>query len=136
MITPRFFVAGALAAAATLGVASAQGLPEGRVYAFHSGPTGSCPGLDWHIVASGTNLQGMIAWNNMKSMAQATGTLNPTARTFSMTAKEVGGQGRSANVTGTVRADGWLIADITAPNLSCKGITVQWYPMTPAGGNG
>lgn len=120
--------AGAMAAAATCGVGFAQGgPPEGRVYSFHSGPQGGCPGLDWHVVAQGTSLQGMIAWNNMKSMAHATGTVNPTAKTFEMTAKEVGGQGRTATISGSVRPDGYLVANIKGPNVNCQNVTVQWF---------
>jgi hypothetical protein len=69
----------AMTMAATCSVGMAQGYPDGRVYAFHSGPQGGCPGLDWHIVAQGTSLEGMIAWNNMKDMAHATGTVNAAA---------------------------------------------------------
>jgi len=41
--------------------ALAQKLPEGRVYSFHSGAQGACPGLDWHVVANGSALEGMIS---------------------------------------------------------------------------
>src|ERR1700758_61695 len=92
-----------LAMAVTCSVGLAQSVPEGRVYSFHSGPRGGCPGLDWHVVAQGNSLEGMIAWNNMKSMAHATGTMNSTAKTFEMNAKEVGGKGRTATITGSVR---------------------------------
>jgi len=123
----KLAAAGAMAMAVTCSVGLAQGYPEGRTYSFHSGPQGGCPGLDWHVVAQGTSLDGMIAWNNMKSMAHATGTVNPTAKTFEMTAKEVGGQGRTATITGTVRSDGWLVANIKGPNVSCQNVTVQWF---------
>lgn len=118
----------------TCSVGMAQGYPDGRLYAFHSGPQGACPGLDWHIVAQGTSLEGMIAWDNMKSMAHATGTVNPTAKTFEMSAKEVGGKGRTATITGSVRADGWLVANINGPGVKCQSVTVQWYaPYQGAG---
>ena len=127
----KLAAAGAMAMAATCSIGLAQSPPEGRVYSFHSGAQGGCPGLDWHVVAEGTNLEGMIAWNNMKSMAHATGTLNPTARSFQMTAKEVGGQGRTATITGSVRADGWLIANIKGPNVNCQNVAVQWFTPAP-----
>ena len=126
----------ALALAASLGVASAQ-VPEGRLYAFHSGAQHSCPSLDWHVVVGPNNtLSGMISWDNMKSMAHATGTVNPTARTFSMHAQEVGGQGRSATIDGTVNQNGWLTANIKGPNVACTGVSVAWFTPPPAGGGG
>src|ERR1700691_6208985 len=94
---------GALAIAATCGAASAQSLPDGRIYVFHSKAAGGCPALDWHVVVgAGNSLSGMIAWNDMKSMAKATGSLGAD-KTFKMTAKEVGGAGRTATVDGQVR---------------------------------
>jgi hypothetical protein len=115
--------------------ASAQNVPAGSYYSFHSAPQGSCPALDWHV-AVGQNgaLSGMIAWDNMKSMAHAEGTVNQQARTFQMTAKEVGGQGRTANISGTVRNDGYLVATIEGPNVKCQGVTVPWFK--PSSGNG
>ena len=139
MVLHKTMIAAGLAIAATCGVAPAQTLPAGRVYTFHSTPQGSCPALDWHVVVqSNGDLSGMIAWNNMQSMARATGTVNMANRTFSMNAVEVGGQGRTATVTGTVRQDGWLVANINGPGVACKGVTVPWS-VTPAGvtgGNG
>jgi hypothetical protein len=139
MMLRKTMIAAGLAMAATSGVASAQNLPEGRVYTFHSKAQGSCPALDWHVVAESNGvLSGMIAWNNMQSMARAQGTLNASARTFDMKAVEQGGQGRTAEITGTVRQDGWLVANINGPGVACKGVTVPWS-VTPAGvtgGNG
>jgi hypothetical protein len=127
---------GALAFAASLGVAAAQA-PEGRLYVFHSKAMGGCPSLDWHVVAgSNGSLTGMIAWDDMKSMARATGTLNASAKTFTMKATEVGGRGRTATVDGQLRSDGWLIANVKGPNITCTGIAVPWYTAPPAGGNG
>jgi hypothetical protein len=111
-------------------------LPEGRVYVFHSKPTGPCPALDWHVVVGANNaLSGMIAWDDMKAMASVSGSVTP-ARTFSMTAKEVGGQGRTATVSGTLRSDGYLIANVKGPKIECDNITVPWFVAPPAGGNG
>jgi len=130
----KLATAGALAMAATCSVGLAQTPPEGRVYSFHSGPQGGCPGLDWHVVANGNSLEGMIGWDNMKSMAHATGTVNPAAKTFEMSAKEVGGQGRTATITGSVRSDGWLVANIKGPNVDCKNVAVRWFaPYQGAG---
>jgi hypothetical protein len=127
----KLAAAGAMAMAVTCGVGSAQSVPDGRVYSFHSAAQGGCPGLDWHVVAQGNSLTGMIAWNDMKSMARASGTVNPTAKTFQMTAKEVGPPGRTATITGSVRADGWLIANIKGPNVNCQNVAVQWFTPAP-----
>jgi hypothetical protein len=139
MMLHKTMIAAGLAIAATCGVASAQNLPEGRVYTFHSKAQGSCPALDWHVVAESNGvLSGMIAWNNMQQMARAQGTLNASARTFDMKAVEVGGQGRTAEITGTVRQDGWLIANINGPGVACKGVNIPWgvTPQGVTGGNG
>jgi len=136
MAKTKAIVAGALVLAATLGVASAQA-PEGRLYAFRSKAQAGCPALDWHIMVSSNGAaNGMISWDDMKSMAHATGSVNMSAKTFSMTAKEVGGQGRTATITGSVRSDGWLVADVKGPNVTCTGIVVPWYTPPAGAGNG
>jgi hypothetical protein len=121
--------AAVLAMAGTCGVGSAQvigqGIAPGTVYTFHSSAKGGCPALDWHLVAGPNNtLSGIIAWNDMSTIARASGKFDMPARTFSLVAHEVGGQGRSATVNGTVRQDGWLIANIKAPNVACQEIKV------------
>ena len=117
--------------------AAVQQLPPGRVYVFHSTAQSSCPALDWHVVLTpdGT-LDGIIAWNNMQSLAHASGSLNPQSRTFQMTALEVGGQHRTATIDGTVTQNGYLVAHISAPNLNCQGITVPWFVPPPRRSNG
>jgi hypothetical protein len=129
--------AGAVVATATCNLALAQQVaPEGRVYVFHSAKTGACPELDWHVVVGANNsLGGMVAWNGMKSMANVNGTISPN-RTFTMTGKEVGGQGRTANITGQLRQDGYLIANVKGPSIECQGITVPWFTAPPQGGQG
>ena len=130
----RVLTVSALALTASLGVASAQVFPEGRIYTFHSRAQGSCPALDWHVVIGPNNtLNGMIAWNDMTTIAHATGSLDPASRTFSMQVREVGGQGRSATVDGTVRQDGWLVANVNGQDVACKGISVQWFTPTTGG---
>jgi hypothetical protein len=130
----RVLTVSALTLTASLGVASAQVFPEGRVYMFHSRAQGNCPALDWHVVIGPNNtLNGMIAWDGMKAIARATGSLNPTARTFNMQVHELGGQGRSATVDGTVRQDGWLVANVNGQDVACTGITVQWFSPTTGG---
>jgi hypothetical protein len=131
----RSLATGALALAATNSVSLAQDSLAGKVYAFHSPARGGCPPLDWHIVAdtNGT-LAGMISWNNMQDMAHATGTYNMQAKTFQMNAREVGGQQRSATITGEIRSDGWLIANLNGPNADCKRVAVPF--LAPHPGNG
>ena len=142
MTVARYVGLGALAVAAAActpkpapppaATAAIQQLPPGRVYTFHSSAQSGCPGLDWHVVLTPDNmLDGMVAWNNWQSMAHATGTINPTAKTFQMTAEEVGGRHRTADISGTVRSDGYLVANITGPNVSCQGIMVGWSAPPP-----
>ena len=83
-------------------------------------------------VGPNNTLNGVLAWDDMKAMAHATGSVTP-GRTFSMTATEVGGRGvRQHN--GQIRADGWMVASIKGPKIECSGITVPWYTPAPAGG--
>jgi hypothetical protein len=125
-------VAGAamLAIGGTASVAHAQGgqaIAPGTVYALHSAATAQCPVLDWHLVAGeGGSISGMVAWNNMKSMARAEGKINLSDRTFSMTAKEVSGPrvGATAKVTGTAETDGWLLVNINGEGVKCEGIKI------------
>jgi hypothetical protein len=78
--------------------------------------------MDWHVVlTNGTDLNGM-AWNNMQSMAHVSGTLNPTARTFRMNAQEQGGQRRTAAISGSVEANGYLVVPTSIARASrCSG---------------
>ena len=76
-------------------------------------------------------LDGVIAWNNMQSLAHASGSLNAQSKTFQMTALEVGGQHRTATINGTVMQNGYLVASVSAPNLNCHGITVPWFTPPP-----
>lgn len=127
--------AAALVAGATSHQALAQAV-QGNVYVFHSQPTGGCPTLDWHVVVGPNHsLSGMIAWDDMKAMARVTGTVDSDNK-FTMTAQEVGGQARSATVSGMVRKDGWLVANVKGPNVDCQGITVPWLSSATAAGHG
>jgi hypothetical protein len=130
----KLIAASVMTSVVTCAAAWAQSPPEGRVYTFHSGQQGACPGLDWHVVANGNNLDGMISWDNMKAMARATGTLNASAKTFEMTAKEVGGQNRTAKITGSITSGGWLQANIDGPGVKCQNVTVQWFVPPPPNG--
>jgi hypothetical protein len=125
----------ALTVVATHGIASAQSV--GQVYALHSEAQGSCPSLDWHVVVGPNNtLSGMIAWDDMKMMARASGSLDMSARTFKLEAKEVGGQGKTAMIDGTVRQDGWFIAHIAGSGVECREVKVPLNSAQSMGGGG
>jgi hypothetical protein len=124
--------AAAIAASAMLAgfgatTASAQGVPAGTVWAVHSPATASCPALEWHLVAAeGGVINGMVSWNGMKSMAQVTGTVD-ASRNVSMTAKEQGGEGKTATITGHGTGSGQLVLNIDGPGISCKSVTIRTY---------
>jgi hypothetical protein len=114
---------GILTAAASLSPALAQ--PSGpQLYAFHTGPNGGCPGLDWHVTVQGNKLEGFVAWDQMKHMARLNGNLIPAApgkeRTFKMDAQEVGGTGRKATVQGSAGGD-YINASIVGSGTACDG---------------
>ena len=131
--TMKLVAIGILAMTALSGIASGQQqqieLPPGRVYTFHSSPGSGCPGVDWHVVVQANNvLAGVVAWNDMQSLARVNGSLNRSTWAFEMTAQEVGGQGRTAKVIGKVDpGTGWLTADVEGPNVSCRSIQVPWF---------
>jgi hypothetical protein len=133
----RLIATGVLALTAATGTASAQqqpyNLPPGRIYAFHSGPGGGCPGLDWHIVVEADNaLVGIIAWNNLQSLAHVTGSVNTQTGAFELTAHEVGGQGRTATATGTVDpGTGWMTGTVQGQDVQCQSIKVPWFTPPP-----
>jgi hypothetical protein len=86
------------------------------------------------VLQQGGALTGLISWNNMQSVARVSGTVNPQTRAFQSVATEVGGQGRTANITGTVDPNtGFLTANIQGPNVNCQGIKVPWFsPYAPS----
>ena len=131
----RYLAASVLVLIAARGLACAQDSLVGRIYAFHSTAQGGCQALDWHLVAQSNGvLSGMISWNGMQDMASATGTYNLQAKTIKMTAKETGGQGRTATIDGTIRSDGWLVANISEQNVNCQRVVVPWARAQPPGG--
>jgi hypothetical protein len=69
-------------------------------------------------------------------MARVSGTANPREHTFQMTGVRVGGQGAGATITGQIRQDGWLIANIKGPNVNCQGVAVPWYAPPQGAGSG
>ena len=120
-----------LASVAICGGATAQQEepPPNRIYALHSPATGPCPALDWHIGIDDVRktLTGLIAWgDDMEHVARVRGTFKGDS--FQMTAHEVGGENRTAEVSGYLRKpDYHLISSIKGPNISCENITIPWY---------
>jgi hypothetical protein len=77
-------------------------------------------------------LGGIIAWNDMRSIARVRGHI-ALDRTFQMTATEMGGAQRRAVITGRVLPDGKMVADLKAPKIECHGIVATvWQPLPPA----
>ena len=108
-----------LAAIASLGPAAAQ-QAKGGLYVYHTGPSGGCPGLDWHIVTEPNgSLMGFVAWDQMKHMARLDGMIEQD-RTFKMDAKEVGGSGRTATVSGKAAGTN-IVAMINGSGTACDG---------------
>ena len=125
-LTPLFVLV------ASMSVAFAQ-VPKGQVYVLHSRAAGRCPALDWHILVEPNGiLAGMISWDGMRTMARATGSVNKQHRTFTMIATEMGGSARRAKIDGRLRDDGWIVANIAGPNVTCNAVIVPIYADPPA----
>jgi len=111
--------------------------PGGRLYAFHSAPTGACPAMDWHIVlATDNSLTGFVAWDEMKHLARVSGTLE-TGRVFHLNAVEEGGNQRKGTVSGQVE-DSFIVASLTGTKTGCddQKIWVPYFAGGLAGGGG
>jgi hypothetical protein len=111
--------------------------PKGRLYAFHSTPTGACPAMDWHVVLQPDNtLVGFIAWDDMKHLAKVSGTLE-TGRVFHMAAVEQGGAGRKGTVKGQVE-DTFIVASLDGTKTGCDNqqISVPYFAGGLSGGGG
>jgi len=120
------FAAASMIMTGAASIAHAQGVQPGTVYSLHTAAKGSCPSLDWHLVGGeGGAISGMVAWNNMQSMAQVSGKMNAD-KSITMMAKEVSGPkvGATAKVTGNAESDGWLLLNIEGSGVKCDGIKV------------
>lgn len=105
--------------------AQSDRVPEGRIFALHSAATGACPSLDWHIVVELHDvLAGMIAWDNMASMARASGKINRSDDSFTMIAVQMGGHSRKLRIDGHIDQRGWIIANLRGLNATCTAIEV------------
>ena len=119
--------------AALAQAAPTEMIPEGAVFVFHSAAVGACPSLDWHVITGiKGSLGGIIAWDNMRSIARVRGQI-ALDRAFKMTAIEMGGAQRRAVIAGRVLPDGKMVADLKAPKIECHGIIATvWQPLPPA----
>jgi hypothetical protein len=128
-----------LAGCSVIALSAAVGAepPHGRLFAFHSGATGACPAMDWHIVLEADNsLSGIIGWDGMKHLAKVSGKLE-TGRMFKLAAVEQGGAGRTGTVKGQVE-DTFIVAsfDGTATGCDNQQIWVPYFASGMAGGGG
>src|SRR3954447_16576470 len=72
------FVAAAVRALSSSIALAQKTAPGDRVYVLHSQAQGTCPALDWHIVATpGGVLSGMLAWPDQKMVARVSGSIVP-----------------------------------------------------------
>jgi hypothetical protein len=126
-----------IAVSAIPSVSPALAQQKGRLYAFHSTPTGACPAMDWHIVLQPDNtLVGFIAWDGMKHLAKVSGTLE-TGRVFQMAAVEQGGAERTGSVKGQVE-DTFIVASLEGTRTGCdhQQISVPYFASGLSGGGG
>jgi hypothetical protein len=127
---------GCLATVAAVSPTIAQ-QSKGRLYAFHSAPTGACPGMDWHVVLQpDQSLAGFIAWDGMKHIAKVSGKLE-TGRMFQMIAVEEGGAERHGTVKGQVE-DSFIVASLEGTKTGCDNqqISVPFFAGGLSGGGG
>jgi hypothetical protein len=136
-----------MALALSNGAFAQKPAPGDRVYDLHSEAQGTCPELDWHIVASPNGvLSGMFARPDRKIIARVSGTILPHAKAerfgpslggdpsiqqFSLIATEVGHHQRIANITGIIQPNGWMIAIVEGPGVACEDIKVPLLAPAP-----
>jgi hypothetical protein len=109
-----------------------------RVFSFHSNASFSgCPSLDWHVVVQPNNtVSGMVGWQNMEIVARVSGTMNPQAKTYELTAKEVQGN-QTATISGNIISADHVTANIKGPGVNCQNLDVwAWTPQRGAIGAG
>ena len=127
----------------TTGALAQKTTSEDRVYVLHSEAQGTCPALDWHIVASPDGvLSGMFALPDRKMIATVAGSIlphvkversgpslsgDPQIREFRMIASEMGHHQRIADITGIIQPNGWMIAAVEGPGVACKSIKVPLF---------
>ena len=111
---------------------SAHAQQAGQTWMFHSNPKGACPGVDWDLIKVGTNLRGVIGWDDMQHLATLDGTMVGNNGEFTLNVKEVVGGNRTGTITGQVRKDGWLFVKLQDTGSKCDGQSVTipvWRAM-------
>jgi hypothetical protein len=135
----------AMMAIAVAGCTTAAQSPEGaqgpqeRVFTFHSNASSlSCPALDWHIVVKPDySAAGMIGWRGMGVIARVSGTIDPQAKTYQLTAAEAGGSNRTATISGTIISPDHITANVTGPGVNCQNLEAyEWTPSQKGPGGG
>src|SRR5215469_7836757 len=143
----RLVVAVLMAFSSSIAMAQ-KTVPGDRVYVLHAQAQGTCPALDWHIVASSDGVMtGMFAWPDRKMIAAVSGSIlphvhverfgpslggDPQIQQFRMIASELRGNHRIADITGIIEPDGWMVATVAGPGVSCKDIKVPLFvPASP-----
>ena len=95
----------AFTAAASFAPAKAQRTVQAQWYNLSTPKSGTCPGIDWHVVVDADRtIAGNLSWDRMKHTATLSGSLKPDD-TFELTASEVGGS-KHATITGKVLRSG------------------------------
>ena len=78
------------------------------------------------------NLDGIIAWDNMRSIALVRGHI-ALDQAFNVTAIEMGGAQHRTVVSGRLLSDGKMVADLNAPKIGCyRIIATVSQPLPPA----
>jgi hypothetical protein len=110
-------------AAASFAPAKAQRTVQPQWYNLSTPKSGTCPGIDWHVVVDADrSIAGNLSWDRMRHTATLAGTLKPD-NTFELTASEVGGS-RHATITGKVLNQGSVFT-ITGTGTGCDNQTFR-----------
>lgn len=127
----RLGVRAALAGIAAFGL-GAVALPQlthaqmpgkDTLYDTRTGPSGGCPGMDWHVVVHPDHtLNGVVSWDDFKHMAHVSGTADKNGA-FKVDAVGMSG-GKAPIVTGTVEAK-QLKASIAGTGTACDNQTMN-----------
>jgi hypothetical protein len=106
---------------------------QNKVYILHSVAQGSCPALDWYIVAKpGGTLGGILSWNEFQDTATITGTFDQQKGTFQMHVLENQNILRTATIDGTINPQtGWLTANVHGL-VVCRTIQMPWVAQPSA----
>lgn len=126
MTVGQLVIAAGLALCVASGArAQSNRVPEGRIFVLHSAATDACPSLDWDVVVKPHDiLAGVIAWDDMASMARVSGKIDRSDDSFTMIAVEMGGQSRQLRIDGHIDQRGRIIANLKGLNATCTAIVV------------